>query len=116
MAVKPIPDCYHTVTPYITVSGASKLIDFLKQTFDAKEVHVMKTPDGRISHAEIKIGDSVVMLGEASDAWKASPSSLYVYVSDTDATYKRALKAGATSIMEPADQFYGDRNGGVKDQ
>ncbi len=115
MAVKPIPDGYHTVTPYLTVQGVPKLIDFLKQAFEAQEIERMTQPDGTIGHAEVRIGDSVVMMGEARDEWKPMPSGIYLYVNDTDAVYKRALQAGATSIMEPADQFYGDRSAGVKD-
>jgi uncharacterized glyoxalase superfamily protein PhnB len=115
MPVKPIPDGYHSVTPYLAVEGAARLIDFLKQTFDAQEVERMMSPDGNVRHAEVKIGDSIVMLGEASGQWKPMPSILYVYVNDTDATYHRALQAGATSTREPTDQFYGDRNAGVLD-
>jgi len=115
LAVKPIPDGYHTVTPYLTVQGVPKLIDFLTQAFEAQEIERMTQPDGTIGHAEVRIGDSVVMMGEARDEWKPMPSGIYLYVNDTDAVYKRALQAGATSIMEPADQFYGDRSAGVKD-
>jgi PhnB protein len=115
MSVKPIPEGYHAITPYLVVEGAAKLIDFLKQAFDAQETFRMPMPDGSIMHAEIKIGDSMVMMGEASEKWKPMPCAIYLYVNDADAVYKRALKAGATSTMEPADQFYGDRHGGVKD-
>jgi len=115
MAVKPIPEGYHTVTPYLVVQGAANLIDFLKHAFDAKEIERMARPDGLVTHAEVKIGDSIVMMGEASGEKKPTTSMLYLYVNDTDAVYKRALQAGATSVMEPADQFYGDRNAGVKD-
>lgn len=114
-SVKPIPDGFHTVTPYLTVEGADKLLDFLKQAFDAKEVHRLTRPDGMIGHAEVRIGDSVVMMAESRDEWQPMPGTMYLYVSDTDATYRRALQAGATSLMEPADQFYGDRSAGVKD-
>ena len=115
MAVKPIPDGFHTVTPYLTVHGVSKLIDFLKQAFEAKEVHLMSRADGSVMHAELKIGDSIIMMGEPIGELKAAPCYLYLYVNDTDAVYKRALQAGAISVMEPADQFYGDRNAGVQD-
>ena len=115
MAVKPIPDGYRTVTPYLTVPQAPRQIDFLKQAFGAQEVERMALPDGRVMHAEVKIGDSIVMMGEANDKWPAMPACLYLYVDDVDATYARALKAGATTLQEPADQFYGDRCGGVKD-
>jgi uncharacterized glyoxalase superfamily protein PhnB len=115
MAVKPIPDGYHTVTPYLTVQGAAALLEFLKKAFDAKETERVTRPDGTIGHAEVKIGDSVVMLSEAMGEWKAMPTSIYLYVNDADAAYKRALQAGGTSVMEPANQFWGDRHGGVTD-
>lgn len=115
MAIKPIPEGYHSVTPYLTVSDASRLLEFLKQAFDARETERINMEDGHIAHAEVRIGDSVVMLAEACGPWKAMPAGLYLYVTDTDATYKRAIAAGATSLMEPADQFYGDRNAGVTD-
>jgi PhnB protein len=115
MAVKPIPEGYHTVTPYLTVPGVPRLIDFLKQAFDAQEIERMTQPDGTIRHAEVRIGDSVVMMGEPGGERQSMPSGIYLYVNDTDTTYKRALQAGATSLMEPADQFYGDRSAGVKD-
>lgn len=115
MSVKPIPDGYHAVTPYLVVQGAAKLIDFLKHAFEAQEIERLTRPDGAIGHAEVKIGDSIVMMGEAGGEWTPMPGSLYLYVNDADATYKRALQAGATSTMEPTDQFYGDRSAGVKD-
>ncbi len=115
MAVKPIPEGYHTVTPYLVGPGMSKLIDFLKQAFDAKEIMRMARPDGAIMHAEVRIGNSPVMMGEPQGDQKPLPAMLYLYVNDTDATYKRALQAGGTSIMEPSNQFYGDRNGAVRD-
>lgn len=115
MAVKPIPDNYHTVTPYLVVPGAAKVIDFLKQTFDAKEVVRMAGPGGAVMHAEIKVGDSIVMMGEPMGPQPPMPAQLYVYVKDVDAVYKKALAAGAATVCEPADQFYGDRNCTVKD-
>jgi PhnB protein len=105
----------NTVTPYLTVQGAAKLIDFLKQAFEAKEIHCMTRPDGVIGHAEVRIGDSVVMMSEACGEWKPMPAMLYLYVEDVDAVYQRALEKGATSLREPMDQFYGDRSGGVQD-
>ncbi len=115
MAVKPIPDGFHSVTPYLIVQGVAKLIDFLKQSFEAEETMARTTrPDGTIMHAEVRIGDSIIMMGEPMGKFQPMPGSIYLYVNDTDAVYKRALQAGATSMMEPADQFYGDRNAGVK--
>jgi PhnB protein len=116
MSVKPIPAGYHTVTPYLTVADARKAIDFLKRAFDAKTAETLsEDSEGNIRHAEIKIGDSMVMVGQARDEWKARPSAFYLYVPDCDGWYKRAMQAGAKSLMEPADQFYGDRNAGVED-
>ena len=116
MTVKPIPDGFHTVTPYLIVSGVATLIDFLQQAFDAQPLlNPMMRSDGSIGHAEVKIGDSVVMMGEPMGDMQPMPGSIYLYVQDTDAVYQRALQAGATSLMEPADQFYGDRSAGVKD-
>ena len=115
-SVKSIPEGYHAVTPYLVVEGAEKLIDFMKQAFGAKETERMSMPDGSIGHAEVWINDSVIMLGDArGDTWKAMPSSIYLYVTDCDTVYKQAIEAGATSLMEPKDQFYGDRSGGVQD-
>ena len=116
MAVKPIPEGHHSVTPYLIVPGVAKLIDFLKQAFEAKETMGRSArPDGTIMHAQVTIGDSLIMMGEPMGQFQPMPASMYLYVNDTDAVYKRARQAGATSIMEPADQFYGDRNAGVKD-
>ena len=115
MVVNPIPDGHHTVTPYLVVNDAARLIAFLQRAFDGKETICSTKPDGSIGHAEVRIGDSVVMLGQADGEWKAMPCAIYLYVPDTDAVYRQALQAGATSIMEPANQFYGDRNAGVKD-
>ena len=114
--VKPIPDGFHTVTPYLIVDGAKKVIYFMQQALGAKHDHELTLrPDGMVMHATLKIGDSMVMISDASEHAKAMPVMLYLYVPDVDAAYQRAIKAGATSIMEPADQFYGDRSGGVKD-
>jgi uncharacterized glyoxalase superfamily protein PhnB len=116
MPAKPIPEGYHTVTPYLVVRDAAAEIEFMKKAFGATESHPpMRHPDGRIMHAEMQIGDSRVMLGEANEQWPATTSTLHLYVTDADAMYKRALAAGARSTMEPMDQFYGDRSGGVKD-
>ena len=116
MAVKPIPDGYHSITPYLVVPDSPKTIAFLKQAFGATTLfEPMKRPDGTIGHAELKIGDSPLMLSEASEQCPATQAMIHLYVPDVDATYKKALAAGATSVMEVADQFYGDRSGGVKD-
>jgi PhnB protein len=115
MAVDPVPKGFHTVTPFLALSGVARLIDFLKEAFDAKEMHRSTRPDGTVMHAQVMIGDSPVMMGEIWGDFKAKPAALYLYVPDTDALYRRALAAGATSIQEPMDAFYGDRNAGVRD-
>ena len=114
--VKPVPDGFHTLTPYLVVDGAEKLITFMQNALGAKYDHEpTKRPDGKIMHATLKIGNSMLMISDSSEHAKATSTMLYVYVPNVDATYQKALKAGATSMMEPADQFYGDRSGGVKD-
>ena len=112
--VQPIPAGYRTVTPYLVVKGVAKLIDFLKAALGAKERFRSTMPDGSIMHAEIKIGDSMVMLGECRESGPMN-AMIYLYVKDTDKLYNQAIKAGAESIMAPTNQFYGDRNAGVKD-
>jgi uncharacterized glyoxalase superfamily protein PhnB len=114
--VKAIPEGYHTVTPYLVVRGAAKTLDFIKKAFGGEVIgDAMKRPDGTLMHATVKIGDSRVMLSDASEQNPPMPAMLYVYVADVDAVYQRAVTAGAISVMEPKDQFYGDRSGGVKD-
>jgi PhnB protein len=113
--VSPIPDGYPSVIPYLLVEDAQKLLDFVQRVFGAIEGDRTTGPSGEIQHTEFRIRDSVVMLSQARGEWKAAPATLYVYVPDIDATYRRAVEAGATSLSEPADQFYGDRSGGVKD-
>jgi PhnB protein len=115
MAVRPVPEGYHTVTPYLTVRGLPKLLEFVKKAFAATNVNAMKMPDGTIRHAEFQIGDSKIMAGEANEKWEARPGTLYLYVPDVDAVYKKAVAAGGESIMEPNNMFDGDRNGGVTD-
>ena len=115
MAVKPIREGFHTVTPYLMVREAAQLIDFVKQAFAATELFRGTGSAGGI-HAEVRIGDSMVMIGGAG-TWNGEPmpAAIYLYMDDVDAVYKRALQAGAASLSEPADQPYGDRVAGVKD-
>ena len=114
--VKPIPEGYHTVTPYLVADGAAEVIRFAQSAFQARLAYEpLMRPDGKVAHAELRIGDSIVMLSDASERAPAAPVMLYVYVPDADAVYKSALQAGGTSFMEPAVQFYGDRSGGVVD-
>jgi PhnB protein len=109
------PDGYQSVIPYIHSSDAAKLIVFMKEVFDAKEIAVYPRPDGKIGHATFRIGDSVVELADGGADWPAMPCAMQVYVPDTDATYARALKAGAATLQPPATQFYGDRAASVRD-
>lgn len=121
--VKAIPDGYHTVQPYLHIRGAAEALEFYKKAFAATERMRMPQEDGRIGHAEIQLGDSVIMLAdEFPDKQIYSPKhfggsaiSIMFYADDCDATYKQALAAGAKSLREPADQFYGDRTAGVED-
>jgi PhnB protein len=113
--VRAIPVGYHTITPYLTVSDLPRLLEFIKAAFGADVYEAMEDANGKVRHAEAKIGDSRVMMGQAREEWPARPAGLYLYVEDTDATYKTAMAAGGKSLMEPADQFYGDRNAGVED-
>jgi len=120
---KAIPDGYHSVTPYLIIKGASAAIEFYKRAFNAVELFRMDGPDGRIGHAEIKIGDSPVMLADEHPAMNAlspssiggSPVGLMIYTDDCDAMYHRAVEAGATVVRPLMDQFYGDRNGQLDD-
>lgn len=117
------PAGYHTVTPYLTIKGAAKAIDFYKTIFGAAERMRMETPDGRIGHAELQIGDAVIML---SDEWPemghggpqsfgGSPVALHIYLADVDAIAERAVAAGATLKQPPKDEFWGDRMGTIVD-
>lgn len=116
MPVNPIPKGYHTITPFPCVKDASRLIDFLKAAFEATERYRMPTPEGKLMHAEIKIGDSIIMLSDKiCDEMDYTPSVYYLYVRDADLTYKQAVKAGGESIQEPEDQFWGDRAAAIKD-
>ncbi len=121
--VKPVPDGYHCVQPYLIFKNAAAAIAFCVQAFGATEKFRMPGKDGRIGHAEILIGDSTIMLADESPQMEAyspehyggSPISLLIYTADCDAVYARALAAGAESLREPADQPYGDRMSGIRD-
>ena len=115
-SVKPIPEGFHTLTPYLIVPAAAQFIDFLKQAYGAEEIFRVNKPDGSIMHAEIRMNDSMIELADANDQFPAAPATLHLYVPDADAAYARAMQAGATSLAEPVDQPYGDREAGVKDK
>src|SRR5256885_16038122 len=98
---KPIPEGYHTITPYLVVDGADKVIRFMKEAFGAQPVfEPMMRPDGKVMHAEFKLGDSVVMISDSSEQAKATTAMLHLYVPNVDATYQKALKAAAASLAE----------------
>ena len=121
--VQPIPAGYHTVTPYLIINGAADALAFYQQAFGAMELFRMPTPDGKIGHAEIKIGDSPIMLADESlemgsrspQSYGGSPVTIMLYVEDVDTVVNRAVFAGATLQRPVKDQFYGDRSGSVKD-
>ena len=120
---KPIPDGYHTVTPYLVITNAGKAIEFYKEAFGATEIMRLATPDGKLMHAEIKIGDSPIMLCDECPDWNAlSPQtiggtavSIMLYLEEVDSIVKRAVAAGATLLMPVENQFWGDRCGTVVD-
>ncbi len=121
--VKPIPDGYHSASPYLVVGGAAQAIEFYKRAFGAQEQMRMPSPDGKIVHGEIKIGDSVVMLADEFPEYGSrspkslggTPSSVFLYVQDVDAVFQSAVSAGAKSLMPVADMFWGDRYGKLED-
>ncbi|MGH7713987.1 MAG: VOC family protein [Gemmatimonadaceae bacterium] len=109
------PTGYTSVAPYLIVDGASKTIDFLTRVFGATELRRFPDSSGRLMHAEVRIDDTVVMMGDSADGWPPIASHVHVYVSDVDATYRTALEAGATSLQEPVKKGDEDKRGGVKD-
>jgi PhnB protein len=121
--VQPIPKGYHTVTPYLIINGAAKAIDFYKKAFGASEIMRMPGPDGKIGHAEIKIGDSPIMMADENPqmgqkspkALGSTPVSVVLYVEDADKVFNQAVSAGAKSVRPMKDQFYGDRMGTLED-
>ncbi|HEX3229566.1 MAG TPA: VOC family protein [Pyrinomonadaceae bacterium] len=123
MSVKPIPEGYHSVTPYLIIRGATEAIEFYKKAFGATELLRFPAPEGKIGHAEIKIGDSPIMLADehpdmgykGPQTLNGSPVSIMIYVEDVDATFKQAVGAGATVKDAVTDKFYGDRMGTVID-
>jgi PhnB protein len=111
----PKPEGYHSITPYLQVNGAAQLIDFLKRAFGAEEVMRVNQPDGTIGHAQMRVSGSVVELADANQRFKPNPTAIWLFVDDVDATYQRALEAGAESMHGPVDQDYGNREASVKD-
>jgi PhnB protein len=123
MSAKPIPDGYHTATPYLVVQGAASALEFYKKAFGAEELMRLASPDGKIGHAEIKIGDSPIMLADefpemgfrGPRSLGGSPVSILLYVEDVDARFNQAIAAGAIAVRPVMDQFYGDRSGNLED-
>jgi PhnB protein len=115
MSVKPIPEGYHTITPYLLIKGSAEFLEFTKKAFGAKEIYKTTHDDGKIRHAELLIGDSHLMLSEAMENSAPTNVMLYLYVENVDDVYKQAINAGGISLREPANEFYGDRSAGLKD-
>jgi PhnB protein len=121
--VKPIPEGYHTATPYLICNGASEAIEFYKKVFGATEIMRMPMPGGRLGHAEIRIGDSVIMLADenpqhgvyAPQHYGGTPVSVLLYVEKVDAVFNQAVSAGAKAVRPPQDMFYGDRTSTITD-
>lgn len=113
--VRPIPEGYYTVTPFVIVKGAAKLLDFVREAFGAQEMARVPGENGTIGHAETRIGDSVVMMFDSKEGWPETPAFLRLYVEDCDTTYQQALDAGATSVTRPTNMPWGDRAFRVRD-
>lgn len=113
--IGPVPAGYHTVTPFVIAKGASRFIDFMIDAYGGADLGRVPNEDGTIGHAEVRIGDSVVMTFDAKPGWPDTPAFLRLYVADADATYSRAIEAGATSVTEPGDMPWGDRACRVRD-
>lgn len=111
----PVPDGFRTVTPFLVVNDGARIIEFLQAAFGAVVRDRMDMPDGSLAHAELKIGDSMIMMGQGNSQWPPMPCMIYLYLPDCDAAYRSAIATGGESLQEPANQFYGDRNARVKD-
>ena len=109
------PENYTTVSPYLIVAGASATIEFLRSVFGAAELRRFADPAGKVMHAEVRIDDTIVMIADGTEGWPPVPSHVHIYVRDVDATYRRALEVGATSVQEPVKKQDADKRGGVKD-
>lgn len=115
MPVKPIPEGFHTITPYLFAQGIPRLIEFISAAFDGEVTSRKERSDGSIMHAEMRVGDSMLMMGEATAEFGPMPTSIYLYVTDCDSVYRRALEAGGSSVFELMNLPSGERYGGVKD-
>ena len=110
-----LPEGYHTITPYFTVSDADQLLEFLVEVFGGAIVATNRYPTGRIQHARVRVGDSVIMINESNEQYPVNVSQMHLYVDDVEIVFSKALSAGAVSIMEPNERPHGDRMAGVKD-
>lgn len=115
MSVKPIRDGFHTITPYLVVRNAPRLIEFVSAAFGGELISRMSRPDGSVMHAEMRVGNSMIMVGEGAGEFGPMPTAIYLYVPDCDAVYRRALAAGGTAISPVRDMPSGERYGGIKD-
>lgn len=115
-SVRPVPEGYHTVTPYLVVDNAQGLIEFIKNAFNGNVTFLMKGDGDKIMHATVTIGDSIVMISDTMEGMEAQNAMLYVYLDDVDTVFQKAVKARATTVREPRTEFYGDRAGAVKDK
>jgi len=115
MSIKPIPEGFNNVIPYLMCKDSSKVIEFCQKTFDAKVDGVHKNENGSVMHASIHIRDSAIMLSDANETHPPSPSMMYIYVNNVDEVYDKAIAAGGVSLREPTNEFYGDRSAGFKD-
>ena len=114
--VNPVPEGYHTITPFVVVKEAKNCMDFIKAAFNGEVIDAHYHNDGSLMHGTMRIGNSMLMMSEASDRFPAMPVMLYLYVEDVDTIYKKAVEAGGTSLREPTNEFYGDRSAGVQDK
>jgi PhnB protein len=110
------PSGYNSVSPYLVVAGAARTIDFVTRVFGAVEIRRFPDAAGKIRHAEVRIGDTVVMIADGAEGWPPVPAHVHVYVADVDAAYRSALEAGATSVQQPVKKDDADKRGGVKDK
>ena len=115
-SIRTVPKGYHTVTPFLMVNDARGLIEFMEKALNGESTSVMKTDDGKIMHATVQIGDSIIMIADVMPGMEVMPACLYLYVDDVDASYRQAINVKGTSLREPTDEFYGDRSAGVRDE
>lgn len=114
-SVREVPEGYHTVTPYLVVDNAQGLLDFIRNAFGGNVTTMMNTDDGKIAHATVSIGDSIIMVSDTMEGMETQNAMLYLYLKDVDSVFQQAVKLNATPIREPVTEFYGDRSGAVKD-